>query len=131
MLVAEPGGPAATLAAVKKLVEELAGPEEAAKVEGIPVPAADEAETEPEAETELEAEVEAEVPAAAEEEVKAPVVEEKAAPAPVTVPVVKEPAAEEKKDVEMTDAPVANGEVKASSVAPEEVKEAAEEKKAE
>lgn len=125
MLVAEPGGPAATLAAVKKLVEELAGPEEAAKVEGIPVPAADEAETEP------EAEVEAEVPAAAEEEVKAPVVEEKAAPAPVTVPVVKEPAAEEKKDVEMTDAPVANGEVKASSVAPEEVKEAAEEKKAE
>lgn len=125
MLVAEPGGPAATLAAVKKLVEELAGPEEAAKVEGISVPAADEAETEP------EAEVEAEVPAAAEEEVKAPVVEEKAAPAPVTVPVVKEPAAEEKKDVEMTDAPVANGEVKASSVAPEEVKEAAEEKKAE
>ncbi|KAK1836008.1 AhpC-TSA-domain-containing protein, partial [Podospora conica] len=50
VLVAEPGGPAATLAAVKKLVEELAGPEEAAKVESVPVPA-----DEPEAEAEAEA----------------------------------------------------------------------------
>lgn len=122
--MAEPGGPAATLAAVKKLVEELAGPEGAAKVEGISVPAADEAETE----AEVEEKEEAEAPAAA-AEVEAPVVEEKAAPAPV--PVVEEPAAEEKKDVEMTDAPVANGEVKASSVAPEEEAKEADEKKAE
>ena len=97
VLVAEPGGPAATLAAVKKLVEELAGPEAAAEVEKIPVPA-----EEPEAEAPAPS---VEVDGKAEEKVEA-----------APVPTVVEPVVE-KKDVEMTDAP--NGDAKSSSVAPE------------
>ena len=99
VLVAEPGGPAATLAAVKKLVEVLAGPEAAAEVEKIPVPA-----EEPEAEAPAPS---VEVDEKAEEKVEA---------APAPVPTVVEPVVE-KKDVEMTDAP--NGDAKSSSVAPE------------